>query len=291
MECAYKKVRNQEKLVEICERYGGWFLEFADYSLTLILHDEDGFGARKRLPDLFDGMNPRLNERMRSLVEDDNEDLWETTQNTYYNTIIRLQSLAGFDPRTVTDDIPVRDLFKPIRHSQKEADRHIFRRNFVDTMEKKIGVYYNMVLLYLAEEYGWGAVKLERRFRRMRQEYVKYAELFLMTSDAKDREMHRMVEALKGRAAKIGIQYEYGGESVPDRKCVLSETNAKGSLSRTGRPGIPYGGMVCQNQGIDVSGYPGLPGVSIGNACGRIREHHAVHDISAEISGRSGQAG
>lgn len=39
MRCKWKEVRTQKKLVEVCDRFGRWFLEFSDYSLTLILHE------------------------------------------------------------------------------------------------------------------------------------------------------------------------------------------------------------------------------------------------------------
>ena len=152
MRCKWKEVRNQEKLVEICDRFGRWFLEFSDYSLTLILHEVCGFGQAKRLPDLMDSINPRLNEQMRIYMEDDEEDLWEVTQTTYFGLLRQIRELTEWNPEVVTAEYPVRDLFKPIFGTEKESDRHIFRQNgkhfgrepadtkAADTANEKVGI-------------------------------------------------------------------------------------------------------------------------------------------------------
>ena len=308
MRCKWKEVRNQEKLVEICDRFGRWFLEFSDYSLTLILHEVCGFGQAKRLPDLMDSINPRLNEQMRIYMEDDEEDLWEVTQTTYFGLLRQIRELVGWDPETVTAEYPVRDLFKPIFGTEKESDRHIFRQNFVGTMEKKIGVYWYMVLRYLIDERRFGAVRLERVFRRMRQDYVSFAELFLKSSSGGDKDLHRMIGNLKKRAARLGIQYDYGNGPVPVRKDAKDETDEKSSIShaegaggesekKTGvRPaahGVQNGGMVCQNKGSDVSGFGNavLPGVPAWHEYRRIGEVDTLPYLSAAVSGRSGKTG
>lgn len=308
MRCKWKEVRNQEKLVEICDRFGRWFLEFSDYSLTLILHEVCGFGQAKRLPDLMDSINPRLNEQMRIYMEDDEEDLWEVTQTTYFGLLRQIRELTEWNPEVVTAEYPVRDLFKPIFGTEKESDRHIFRQNFVRTMEKKIGVYWYMVLRYLIDEHGFGAVRLERVFRRMRQDYVSFAELFLKSSSGGDKDLHRMIGNLKKRAARLGIQYDYGNGPVPVRKDAKNETDEKSGIShaegaggesekKTGvRPaahGVQNGGMVCQNVYADVSGqrWAGMPGVPAWHEYGRIGGVDPLRKVSAAVSGRSGKAG
>ena len=308
MRCKWKEVRTQKKLVEVCDRFGRWFLEFSDYSLTLILHEVCGFGQAKRLPDLMDSINPRLNEQMRIYMEDDEEDLWEVTQTTYFGLLQQIRELAEWDPETVTAEYPVRDLFKPIFGTEKESDRHIFRQNFVGTMEKKIGVYWYMVLRYLIDEHRFGAVRLERVFRRIRQDYVSFAELFLKSSSGGDKDLHRMIGNLKKRAARLGIQYDYGNGPVPVRKDAKDETDEKSSIShaegaggesekKTGvRPdahGVQNGGMVCQNVYADVSGqrWGVMPGVPAWHEYGRIGKVDPLQNVSAAVSGRSGKTG
>lgn len=308
MRCKWKEVRNQEKLVEICDRFGRWFLEFSDYSLTLILHEVCGFGQAKRLPDLMDSINPRLNEQMRIYMEDDEEDLWEVTQTTYFGLLRQIRELTEWNPEVVTAEYPVRDLFKPIFGTEKESDRHIFRQNFVRTMEKKIGVYWYMVLRYLIDEHRFGAVRLERVFRKIRQDYVSFAELFLKSSSGGDKDLHRMIGNLKKRAARLGIQYDYGNGPVPVRKDAKDETDEKSGIShaegaggesekKTGvhpaAPGIKNGGMVCQNVYADVSGQRRavMPGVPAWHEYGRIGEVDPLRTLSADVSGRSGKAG
>ena len=308
MRCKWKEVRTQKKLVEVCDRFGRWFLEFSDYSLTLILHEVCGFGQAKRLPDLMDSINPRLNEQMRIYMEDDEEDLWEVTQTTYFGLLQQIRELAEWDPETVTAEYPVRDLFKPIFGTEKESDRHIFRQNFVRTMEKKIGVYWYMVLRYLIDEHRFGAVRLERVFRRIRQDYVSFAELFLKSSSGGDKDLHRMIGNRKKRAARLGIQYDYGNGPVPVRKDAKNETDEKSGIShaegaggesekKTGvRPdahGVQNGGMVCQNVYADVSGqrWGVMPGVPAWHEYGRIGEVDPLRNVSAAVSGRSGKAG
>lgn len=217
MECAWKEVRTQDNLQKVCDRYGAWFLEFADYSLTMIMHEVCGWGAAKRLPDLFDGMDARLNEEMRSSMADDGE-LWDTTQTTYYGLRRDIRDRTGWNPETTAAQYPVRDFYKPIIGDDAETNRHAFRKNFIEAMEIKMGVYWYMVLRYLAEEHRFGAVRLERVYRRIRIEYREYAELFLKSSAAAEKNMHRITERLKKAAAKLGIQYDYGNGSVPTRK-------------------------------------------------------------------------
>ena len=308
MKCKWKEVRNQEKLVEICDRFGRWFLEFSDYSLTLILHEVCGFGQAKRLPDLMESINPRLNEQMRIYMEDDEEDLWEVTQTTYFGLLGQIRAQTEWNPETVTAEYPVRDLFKPIFETEKESDRHIFRQNFVRTMEKKIGVYWYMVLRYLIDEHRFGAVRLERVFRKIRQDYVSFAELFLKSSTGGDKDLHRMIGNLKKRAARIGIQYDYGNGPVPVRKDAKDETDEKGGIShaegaggesekktgvRPAAPGVQNGGMVCQNGYADVSGRKRavMPGVPAWHEYRRIGEVDPLRTLSADVSGRSGKAG
>lgn len=308
MRCKWKEVRDQKKLVEVCDRFGSWFLEFSDYSLALILHEVCGFGQAKRLPDLMDSINPRLNEQMRIYMEDDEEDLWEVTQTTYCGLLRQIRELTEWNPEVVTAEYPVRDLFQPIFGTEKESDRHIFRQNFVRTMEKKIGVYWYMVLRYLIDEHRFGAVRLERVFRRIRQDYISFAELFLKSSSGGDKDLHRMIGKLKKRAARLGIQDDYGNGPVPVRKDAKDETDEKSGIShaegagreskkktgvRPAAPGIQNGGMVCQNVYADVSGqrWPVMPGVPAWHEYRRIGEVDPLRNVSAAVSGRSSKAG
>ena len=308
MRCKWKEVRTQQKLVEVCERFGRWFLEFSDYSLTMILHEVCGFGQAKRLPELFDSIDPLLNEQMRLYMEDDEEDLWEVTQTTYFGLLRQVRELTGWDPEKVIQEYPVRDLFRPIFGDQREEDRHIFRKNFTNSMEKKIGVYWYMVLRYLITEHRFGEVRLERVLRRIRTEYVAFAELYLKSSAAADKDLHSMIGNLKKKAARLGIHYKYGDGAVPVRKDAkdVQENQVKGAdaggagtdakkekagiCTADGRRDIPVGGMVCKGQCAPMSALT-MQGVPAWNEYRRIGQFDSLQNIPAIVPCRSGKAG
>ena len=311
MKCKWREVRAQQNLVKVCDRFGRWFLEFSDYSLTMILHEVCGFGQTKRLPDLFNSINPGLNEQMRRYMEDDEENLWDVTQTTYFGLLRKIRDLADWNPETVTAEYPVRDLFQPIFDDEQEHNLHIFRKQFIGTMEKKIGIYWFMVLKYLIEEYKYGAVRLERVFRRIRRDYVEFAELYLKSSAASDKDLHRMIENLKKKAAKIGISYDYGDGAVPVRKDAkdVQENQVKGTdaerpgtdekyqktgtRTAEGRGDIPVGGMVCKSQCAPMPAFtvPSLHGVSAWNEQRQIGKFASMQNIPANVPGRSSKAG
>lgn len=232
MKCAYESVLSQQKLEKVCARYGTAFLQYCDASLAVNMHDIFGFGTAKRLSELFDEQNPRLNEQMQVLAEDDDEDLWETTINTYYCTIAKIRDAVGWTPEKATEEMPVKDNWKQPsewKFAKKvitiERDKHTFRQQFLGTMEIKLAVYWNMILLYLITDHGFGAVRLERLYRALRRDYVEFAEKYL--EGYPDTALLQMIKDMQEKAAKFGCEFHYdtANSGAPIRTMELEENS------------------------------------------------------------------
>lgn len=210
MKCAYESVRRQQNIERFCEKYGTEFLKYADASLALNMHDLFRFGSSKRLPELFDSMNPRLNAQMQAMVERDDEALWTTTQETHWWTDRKIKHATGWSPCKVAEELCVPDAWTPARHTPRENRMHRARRNFVDAMDVKIGLYWHMVLDYLIAEHGFGAERLDRLYRALRMDYIVFAAEFIKGTPAAEANMARMVRDKHDRVRLLGLEFDYG---------------------------------------------------------------------------------
>ncbi len=188
MRCGYKKAAAESQKVELCNYLGEKWLDFVE-SLTVVeVHNVLGWGS-KRIADMRDGTAIRLNEEMTRFYADD-ETVWDTAQTANVG-LLRDLSGIGFDLLGLHRSIPVKDNFRS--WSARNVRQHDFRRNWVDTMETKLLVYYAVLCLYLNNEKGIGAVRLGRLCEQMRRKYVRFAGLYLSCTDAADAELKRML--------------------------------------------------------------------------------------------------
>lgn len=210
MECAYKAVLGNRSVEEFCDYYGNEFLKFVDASLAVRMHEIFGYGKSKRLPELFDDMNPRLNAQMRAMVESEDEDLWVTARETHWWTGRKIKHATGWNPCDVVKEMPIRDDWHPQAYTRKELRQHDIRKEYLDTMEVKLGLYWHTVLDYLIVEKGFGAERLDRLYRAVRQDYITFAGEFLKGTKASEKTMARMIKDMQDKAKAIGVGFDYG---------------------------------------------------------------------------------
>lgn len=200
MKCLYKDAIERKRKTEVCDHLGNKWLTFIEALTAAELHRIYGWGAG-RIREMQDGVNELLNELMSKYAAD-GEDIWETTLTANYGLISRLKSI-GFDIAAIGQRMPVIDRFGESWHSERDRQKHIFREQWIATMEKKLTVYFAVLLLWLNERHGFGAVRLERLYTAMRIKYNRFAELYLMGKPECDREMLIMIEREEERAKAI----------------------------------------------------------------------------------------
>lgn len=227
MKCAYKSVLDSQSVERFCTHYGVEFLKYADASLAVNLHDIFGFGSNKRLPELFDDMNPRLNAQMSAMVEKEGEDLWDTTKETHWWTARKIAHATGWDPQGAADDMPVPDNWRPQMHTPKEARQHAARKNYVEAMEVKLGLYWHMVLDYMIVKYGFGAERLDRLYRSLRRDYIAFAAEFLRGTKSAEKNMIRMIKDMQDKVKAIGIEFDYGDGGKMKIRTIGGANNAE----------------------------------------------------------------
>lgn len=210
MKCAYESVLGNRSVERFCNYYGGEFLKYVDASLAVRMHEIFGFGSAKRLPEMFNEMNPRLNDQMQTLVEEEGEDLWYTARNTHWVTDWKIKEATGWSPCAVAEEMPVLDDWKPQMHTRKEVKQHEIRKEYIGTMEIKLGLYWHMVLDYCMVKHGFGAERLDRLYRALRTDYNAFAGEFLKGTKAAEKNMTRMIADMQDKVRKLGIEFDYG---------------------------------------------------------------------------------
>lgn len=200
MKCLYKDAIELKRKTEVCDHLGNKWLTFIEALTASELHRIYGWGAG-RIREMQGGVDELLNELMSKYAAD-GEDIWETTLTANYGLSSRLKSI-GFDITAVEQRLPVVDRFGESWHSERDRQKHIFRAQWIATMEKKLTVYFAVLFLWLNERHGFGAVRLERLYVAMRIKYNQFAGLFLLCKPGLDRVMSLMIEDEKEKAKAI----------------------------------------------------------------------------------------
>ncbi len=221
MICNYKTVAAQKQKTDVCDHLGNRWLDYIEAVSAIELNRLFGWKA-KRLGDMYDGVSDLLSELME-MYASEGEDIWETTLTANHGLDMRLRGI-GVDIKAWMTEIPVTDRFGSSWRGRRDRDLHDFRAQWVGTMEKKLIVYWAVLMLWLHERHGHGAVRLKRAFVAMRSEYVKFAGLYLMCRDRENSEMVRMIES-KVRAAKATL-----GEVEATKPCMSIEEFIKQNM-------------------------------------------------------------
>lgn len=198
MICNYKSVYDKKLLTDVCDHLGNRWLDYIEARLAVSLHKIYGWGYN-RIGDMFDGVSAKLSDYM-SLYASDGEDIWETTLTANFSLERQLRDI-GVDLFEV--NLTVADHFNDYWRNKRDTEQHDFRVQWIRTMENKLYVYWGVLFLWLNERHGFGAVRLMRLYRDMREAYVKFAEAYLMCTDKHNRQLVRMVEDIVKEAKAI----------------------------------------------------------------------------------------
>jgi hypothetical protein len=198
MICNYKAAAETQKKYDVCLHLGNRWLDYIEAETAIELNRLFGWKA-KRLGDMYDGEANLLAEMM-GLYASDGEDIWETTLTANHGLGMRLRGI-GVDFAEWMREIPIVDRFAHTWRNKRDRDQHDFRANWIETMEKKLTVYWAVLLLWLNERHGFGAVRLKRFFEAVRMDYIKFAGKYLMCKKSIDYELTSIIED-KVREAK-----------------------------------------------------------------------------------------
>lgn len=212
MTCNYKKVAEKKQLTDVCDHLGNRWLDFIEALVAVKLHDVHGWG-RKRIGDMYDGASEMLSDYMAKFASD-GEDIWETTLTANFSLERELLRI-GVDIFGVNREMPVVDRFGESWRNTKDTDQHDFRRQWIDTMENKMFVYFGVLFMWLNEHHEYGAARIMPLYREIRREYVKFAETYLMCREKQDCVLVRMIEDTVAEAKRICKEEDPAPAFVP----------------------------------------------------------------------------
>ncbi len=198
MQCNYKAAAATQKKYDVCLHLGNRWLDYIEAETAIELNRLFGWKA-KRLGDMYDGETDLLAEMM-GLYASDGEDIWETTLTANHGLGMRLRGI-GVDIAGWMREIPIVDQFTHTWRNKRDRDQHDFRVNWIETMEKKLTVYWAVLLLWLNERHSFGAVRLKKVFEAVRKQYVEFADIYLSCKKDKDELLAWIIEK-KVREAK-----------------------------------------------------------------------------------------
>lgn len=227
--CDFAAAFEQQKKTMVCDHLGNKWLDYIEAITTNGMHELYGWGL-KRMGDMYDGSAILLDEFM-SLYASKSEDIWDTTLTANDGLNSRLLGIGvNFDEWTA--EMPIVDHFNDSWHTEKEKHQHNFRSQWISTMEKKLMVYWATLMLWLNynRKFGFGATKLKRLFAYIREKYVKFAELYLLTKENSDRTMVRMIELEVEKAKKILHEEEEQKPFVSVDEFIKDYKSASGGL-------------------------------------------------------------
>lgn len=200
MTCDWKNAFEHQQLTDVCDHLGNKWLDFIEGLTTVGFNKVFGWG-KKRVGEMYDGSQEMLNEYM-SLYASEKDTIWETTLTANFSLERQLKDI-GVDIAAINRDIPIYDGFGKLWRNKKDRDQHGFRVNWIETMEKKLFVHWGVLFLWTHGKHGYAGLRLNRVYRYIRTEYVKFAELYLMCREKDNYKMVGMIEAVVKEANAI----------------------------------------------------------------------------------------
>jgi hypothetical protein len=232
----------EEMVVDLHKQLGLLWTAYIESVLENAAADVFGVGRRK-LAQMRSETAVDLNHYMTlySSTDADGEidcDIWDSTVETEF-ALRRKLNMIGVDIDAVNREIPIPDTFGQSWHSEAEWEQYKWRKQYIDSMEKKQNVYWSVALLWWSGE-GYGAVRLLRYYRDIRRRYVEFAGIFLRHKDGWNDRMKKMVEAEQKRLISRGVEMEditqgveitipesYGGNEITRNLYLISTTEFK----------------------------------------------------------------
>lgn len=210
MTCKWKDKMYEGEVVDLYKMLGFLWTAYVESVLENAAADVFGVGRRK-LAQMRSETAVDLNHYMTlySSTDADGEidcDIWDSTVETEF-ALRRKLDMIGVDIDAVNREIPIPDTFGQSWHSKAEWEQYEWRKQYIESMEKKQNVYWSVALLWWNGE-GYGAVRLLRYYRDIRRRYVEFAGIFLRCKDGWNNRMKKMVEAEQKRLISRGVEME-----------------------------------------------------------------------------------
>lgn len=201
MKCRYKQKVQEEAAQREIEVYGeltDQFLAFLDYSKGMAMHELFDHG-KGRLDKMYDE-HLMLMATMLNMYEDRAElDPDEYSLNTM-GLYDRLLQNAGVDIEALKKEHPIVDRYKePALPKQREFSNPIHQRRvtFVREFDRYVTTSIAAWLSYNNSTHGHGKMRLERAFHWLWSRYVKFCELYLLTTKEGNATMIFMISSTK----------------------------------------------------------------------------------------------
>lgn len=210
MTCKWKDKMYEGKVVELYKTLGLLWVAYVESVVENAAADVFGVGRRK-LAQMRSETSVDLNHYMTlySSTDADGEidcDVWDSTVETEFALRKKLD-MIGVDIDAVNREIPIPDTFGQSWHSKVEWEQYKWRKQYIESMEKKQNVYWSVALLWWSGE-KYGAVRLLRYYREIRRRYVAFAGVFLRHKDDWLERMKKMVEAEQKHLTARGVEME-----------------------------------------------------------------------------------
>lgn len=226
MRCAYREVMAQEKRLNAYREITDDFLQFLDASAGCVLHDTFGHG-QNRLFDMYSGLHESVNDAMEEtdLTESDiGPDAPENVREILARIRNKPKSEAqlaeeaveeykgklldcGFDMDAVAADVPEKDGFT--RHGIASCEsNHAVRTAFLRDIWLIVQMYHGALLSWMRKRHGFGAIRLERTYRLLVEDYREYCGQYLRCTAQGDRAAVTMTEKRQKRCRGFGIMFE-----------------------------------------------------------------------------------
>lgn len=226
MKCAWKQVRAKNKRTKAYREITDQFIQFLESSAGCVMHDVFSHGQNR----LFD-MYADLHEEVNDAMEDPAADIFKLTDDMPANVREIIERMrknrkseadlaedsvesykiklkkCGFDMDAIAEDVSQPDNFGRwgIR---KDEESHYVRRCFLADIWLIVQLIHGALLLRLRERHGFGAIRLERAYRALLEDYRAYCTEYLRCTDIGDRKCMTMIKERQARCAEIGVVFE-----------------------------------------------------------------------------------
>lgn len=260
MKCAAQKACIEKAESVLGTDYGTVYLEYIDVAVSLEMIRQHGWG-RVRLQRMYDGERQYVSDwceryatdggvkRTRRGTEkmDAADCITETLATTQYMVDKALAEI-GFEyelAHTRADDYKV-------GYRLRDQKRAVTRMCWYATAGGDAArLYATILMLYLHDEYGFGAVRLKRIWEPLLEAMEWYVVRFLRGTVAADQEIRRRLDEGHAEIERHGIELV----NIPseDRVEIRPKREAEAVKSSAELPGLSWEELRRKNEVLDIS--------------------------------------
>jgi hypothetical protein len=178
------------------------FIEYADQLLCISLHENCGFGRER-----FYKFNSEAAELGRWYIDrykEENENAEDYAVNGYYALVRDLRGF-GWIPELKLWNDNVFDQFPPDKNSAAMRKLHAQCLEYAKGVSFYVRESLCIEALWLCEEHGWRAVRLDRLVKPVVEAYLGLMQQYLRCSKEGVKELNARCRAVKKRYDAMGI--------------------------------------------------------------------------------------